>query len=255
MGIFSAIGSFISGVCSVVSSICSAIGLGAIGNLLTVAITALNPLLGLILAALPLVCKILESLAPKEVDPEEIESGELAVKAEVCQDIKSENYKTYSEYIKAVREEVARDPSKRALVDEKMKNRTEVDENAHKMVSIAMAGKIISEKLDIDYVDPILLGKLNACGFDADKTVKFFKESKDLGLSTTNISKYFDRGGGLSTKDYERADENIRAALGKVDPSLKTDEQRIVALNGMHGKINDALSKDQAVKNIENASS
>jgi len=244
MGFLSALGSFFSGVCSAVGSICSSIGLGPIGTALTAAIAALNPVVGLIIAAIPLVCKIIDLLAPKEVKTEEIRTGELAVKAEVCQDIKPENYESYSEYIKAVSEDVDKDPVKKASVEDKMKTRTEEEENAHKLVSVAIAGKVIAEKLDTDDVDPVFLGKINACGFDADKTVNFIKGLQEEGVSTTDVNKYFD--GDLRGEDFEKAGDAVKDALGKVDPSLKTDEQKVAAENQMFKDIDAAIEDIKA---------
>jgi len=247
MGFLDALSGFISGVCSAISTICSAIGLGPIGTALAEAIKVLNPRISLIIEAIPLVIKIIELLAPEEIKAEELESGELAVKAEACKDLKPENYESYSEYIKAVHENVENDPAKKDWVKNEMKTRTEEDAVAHKAVSVAMAGKIVAEKLDTDNVDPVFLVKANAFGFDEEKTVNFIKELKNQELTTTDINKYFD--GNLSTNDYEKAGEGVRAALGKIDPSLKTDEQKTAEVNRMFDKI------DNAVKNTENTNS
>ena len=123
MGLFSAIGSAlssaVSSVCSAVGSACSAIGLGSIGTVLTTAITALNPVIGIIITAIPLVTKVLGLLAPKEVKPQEIESGRLAVMAEECSNIKPENYDSTSAWIKAIRDDMEKNPEKEVNVNEK----------------------------------------------------------------------------------------------------------------------------------------
>jgi hypothetical protein len=236
------LGSLFSGICSAVSSICSAIGLGPIGTALTATITALNPVIGLIIAAIPLVIKIIELVAPKEVKAKEVESGELAVKAEACKDIKPDNYESYSEYINAVHESVEKDPAKKAQVEEKMKTRTEEEATADKLVSVAIAGKILAEKLNTDYVDPAFLGKANACGFDAEKTVNFIKGLQDQGLNTTDANNYFD--GNLRGEDFKKAGEGVKAALGKADSSIETDEQKIESENKMFKDIDAAIKEE-----------
>jgi len=228
--------SVISDVCSTLESISS-----TLGSLLPL-IMEMHPTAGLIIAAIPLICKILELLAPDVFEPGEIENGELAVKAEVCQDIKPEDYETFSEYIKAIHEEIGKDPEKKAQVDERMAARTEEEATAYKLVSVALAGKIVAEKLDTNYVDPALLGKLNACGFDADKTVNFIREIQKQGLGAADANKYFN--GDLRGGDFEKAGEAVKAALGKIDPSLKTDEQKTEAENQMFKDIDAAVKAE-----------
>ena len=236
MGLFSAIAGFIGGICSAIGSVCSAIGLGSLGTVLTAAITALNPIVGLIMAAIPLVLQILKILAPNEVKPEEIENGELAVKAEACKDdIKPENYKTHSEYIQAVRESVENDPEKKAWVDEKMKTLSPEDLTVYKCISVGMAGQLVAEKLGTEAVDPAFLAKANAIGLDAEKTISLIKGLSDQGVSTNNASKYFE--GNLESADFEKAGESIKFVMGKIDPSL--------SVNSMSEKIDAAIKSEQ----------
>jgi len=235
MGLFSAIASFITGVCSAIGAIASSIGLAKIGMLLTAAITALNPIIGLIIAAIPLVLKILEMVAPKEVKPKDIESGELAVKAESCKDIKPESYKTTSEYIKAVQESIESNPEKRAWIDEKMNSLTPEEKDAYKLVSVGMAGVLVAEKLNTEYVDPAFIAKANAAGLDAEKTISFIKELSAKELSTSDANAYFD--GNLGGDAFEKARDGVKSAMGKMDTSLTTEEQLKNAVTVMFEKI------------------
>jgi hypothetical protein len=237
MGLFSAIGSMFSAIGSAVSSICSAIGLGSIGTALTAAITALNPVVGLIIGALPLVGKIVGMLCPKELNTEEVESGRLAVMAEDCKEtVKPENFDTYSEYIKAIRENCDT-----AQVDEKMKTLSPDEKTAHQLVSVGLAGMLVAEKIGAQDLDPAFLGKVNATGMDAEKTISLVRGLSDSAVATSDVSKYFE--GNLGAADMVRVEAGLKSALEKTDPSLKTEDSKNAAINDMAAKIDAAVVK------------
>ena len=112
MGIFSSIGSALSGafhsVCSCVSSICRGIGGALGGTFLGGAISSFIGKIGLalpgpniaaaILLVVGVVCKIAESLGMKEKERDEPE--ELAFKAEKDKESKPEDFYSTEEYIK-----------------------------------------------------------------------------------------------------------------------------------------------------------
>nr|AGS53545.1 hypothetical protein [uncultured bacterium contig00062] len=228
-------------------SICGAIGsaCATIGSALAVAITQLKPIIDLIIKAIPLIVQILQMLAPNEVEPKEVETGELAAKAEVCKDdIKPENYDSYSEYIHAVRDCVENDPVKKAEVEEKMKGWSENDTKAYILVSAGMVGELTAEKLGTDYIDPAFIAKANSIGLSAEKTISLIQGLDKLGVNTTEVNKYFD--GCSKGADFEKTDKAIKTVIGDIDPSVKTEEQKIAALNQMSEKI------DADVKAIEN---
>jgi hypothetical protein len=68
------------------------------------------------------------------------------------------------------------------------------------------------------------------------------KGLQDQGLNTTDVNKYFD--GNLHGEDFKKAGEGVKAALEKVDPSLKTDEQKIEAENQMFKDIDAAMKAE-----------
>ncbi|MHC6201764.1 hypothetical protein ACYULU_01055 [Breznakiellaceae bacterium SP9] len=243
-GIVSAISSAVSSVCSAVGSVCSAIGLGSIGTALTAAITALNPVIGLIIAAIPLVTKVLGLLAPKEVKPEEIESGRLAVMAEECSDIKPENYDSTSAWIKAIRDDIEKNPEKEVNINDKIKNLNDSERSAYQLVSVGIAGKLAGEKLKTDDIDPVFLAKANAMDLGAEGTISLIKGIAGEGVSTSDVNKYFD--GSLSGEDYKNTAAAVKSVLEQIDPSLNTEDKKNSQLNTWSEKIDAAVEKTKA---------
>jgi hypothetical protein len=231
MGLFDAISSFFSGVASAIGSICSALG-GPLGTALVVGLTALNPILGLIVAAIPLITKIIDILLPKEINPQDIESGKLAVMAEECPDIKPENYETVPDYIKALNEKVDHEK-----VNAKMETLTPEQKTAYQLVSLAMIGPLVAEKLDAKdgEFDLAFIAKANLLSLSPEKAVAFMKDLQAEGVSTTDANKYLE--GALSGDDLEKAAAGMKAALEKLDTSLKTDEQKEAFLINWSEKI------------------
>ena len=244
MGIWSAIGGFLSSVVSGIGSVLTAIGLGPVATALNVAFTAVKSLVGLIVKAAPLVTQTVEKLAPQVIEPKEIESGKLAVKAETCKDIKPENHQSTSEYIKAVREDIANNPEKQAGVEERMKNLSPKDETVYKVVSVTLAVKVAAEKLGVPDLDPPFFGRVNAMGLDAGQTISMVKGLHEEKVSISDVNKYFD--GSLRGDDFEKADAGIKAVLEKMDPSLQTEDQKNAAINRMADKLDAAIQEEEA---------
>jgi hypothetical protein len=225
------IGDLFSGLVSAIGSICSSIG-GTLGIALTVGLTALNPILRLIIAAIPLVAKIIELLAPKEIDAEDIASGKLAVMAEESPDIKPENFESVSDYIKALKENA--DMEK---VNERMKNFTPEQKEAYQMVSLGIIALYLGEKLETSEgeLDLAFLAKANVLSLSPEKIISFIKDLDSAGISTSNVNKYLE--GTLRGDDVEKTDAGIKTALEKLDESLTTEEQKEEFISGWSEKI------------------
>jgi hypothetical protein len=156
--------------------------------------------------------------------------------AEDCKDtVKPENYETTSDYIKAIKEKCDME-----RVNEKMKNLSNEDKTSYQLISVGLAGSLVAEKLGTQDIDPAFLGKVNAAGLDADKTISLIKGLKESNVGTADVSKYFE--GNLSAADMDRVDVGLKSALGEMDPSLKTEDSKEAKVNDMSTKIDAAVA-------------
>lgn len=180
MGLFSAIGSFIGGVCSAVGSLCSGIG-GAIMG----AVSALAPVLAPILPYIgPIICILAQLFAGK---PEKEEPEELAMKAEMAAEdnVKPENYDSIGEYLNELRNN-----PKYQVDPEKLKNLTPEERAKYQLTGLGLYVKDMEEKNGI-VMSPGFIKALPAMkkqGYEVDDIANLMQNMKQNGV--TDMGKY-----------------------------------------------------------------
>ena len=180
MGLFSAIGSFIGGVCSAVGSLCSTIGGAVMG-----AVSALAPVLAPILPYIgPIICVLAQLFAGK---PEKEEPEELAMKAEMAaeDDVKPENYDSIGEYLNELRSN-----PKYQVDPEKLKNLTPEERAKYQLTGLGLYVKDMEEKNGI-VMSPGFIKALPAMekqGYKVDDIANLMQNMKQNGVN--DMGKY-----------------------------------------------------------------
>lgn len=251
MGLFSSIGSAISGavhsVCSCVRSICSgitgALGGTALGNSITSFVTKIGvvipgiDIISAVFMIVDIVCKIAEALGVKEDKKDE--PDELAIKAE--RDDKSpEDFESTEAYIKHLQEDIQLSKEEK----EKLDNMSPEERAAYKATGTYLYAKACSEKLGFDTMglkNPELVGLTVEVLADLSKIQnilspsEFVTYSKCLqanGMGMKEFSDYLhNRSFDLSTD--EKVQSALVDAMKELSPDISDEaiNQKLYAMN------------------------
>lgn len=242
MGVFSAIGNFISGVgraiSNGISTLCHAIGGTALGKIITEGVTKLAAVIGVafppleiinaILLVADIVSKMAEALGLKEKEKDD--PDELAMKAEKS-DKKPEDFDSTEAYIRHLQKEIE-------LTDEdkeKLESMDDEKRSAYRATGTYLYTKYINEKLGFDNTglkNPELIGITAEILTDLAKLSKvilpsdFVVYSRYLlagGLTLNNFSDYLNNRSESIAVD-RKVQEALAGAMKEIKPDITKDE-------------------------------
>ncbi len=209
MGLFSAIGSFISGAVSVIGSAIGTVG-GALGNVATVATKMLGlalPHIRLVVEAISLVGKLLGVLKEKD-NPEELGAKAMST------DKKPEDFDTFNDYIDFLRNDVEIDK-------EKLKNSDKGTKLANTVVGASITARGIEEKLKsnipLSFWKDVALQELKS-----QEIVKTIEKYRENNVSLDKYSDFVD--GKLDFKERLENKNILVETYKELEPQLSSEE-------------------------------
>lgn len=213
--------SLCSGVSSVCSSLCSVCRSFVVGPALEIGLKIIGPILKAVTTLLLDICKALGI----DVATEDVEEGKLGVMMEDVKDtVKPDDYDSTAEYIKVVKEK-----ANMGAVNAKMEKLTQEQKEAYKLVSVSVVNKMASDGLGVKS-DLKFYTRVVEMGLDDQQTIKLVQGLKEYGIEDlADVSSYLD--GDLDMEMMDLVDEAMKEGLKKMDPDIKTDEQKESALN------------------------
>ncbi len=220
MGFFSAIGSFIGGVCSAVGSICSSIGGAVMG-----AVSALAPAIAPFLPVLGPIISILANLFTGK--PEEEEPEEIGMKAELAgqEGVKPENFDSIGEYL----DELRNNP-KYQIDPEKLKNLTPEERQKYQLTGLGLYLKDIEEQQGIT-LSPTFLKTIPAMekqGYKAEDIADLMQNMKNNGISDMGKCADYLRGDlQPGSEDRSKVYHSVKDMVEKhfADAKIDADEK------------------------------
>lgn len=217
MGFWSSLGNAVSSACSSLCSVCRSL----VTPGLEIGLKIIGPVLKAVTTLLLDICKALGV----DIEGKDVEDGKLGVMIEDTKDtVKPEDYDSTAEYIKAVKEK-----ANMGAVNEKMETLSKEQKEAYKLVCVSALNKIASEELGVK-PDLKFYTRAEEMELDSQQTIKLVQGIKEHGIEDlADVSSYLD--GDLDVEKMDQVDEALKDGLSKIDPDLKTDEQKESALN------------------------
>lgn len=230
MGFLLSLCNAVSSVCSSLCSVCHSL----VAPVLDIGLKIIGPILKAVTKLLLGICQALGV----DVEEKDVEDGKLGVMIEDTQDeVKPADYDSTSDYIKAVKYK-----ANMGAVKEKMETLTKEQKEAYKLVSISALNKIASEKLGVE-PDLKFYARAAEMGLDCHQTMKLVEGLKQHGIEDlADVSSYLD--GDLNLDKMDEIDAALKEGLSKIDPDLKTDEQRESALNERLQKMEEKMKEE-----------
>lgn len=213
MGIFSAIGGFISGCVGAVANVCSSIG-GAVASGISVLVATIAPHLATIVQIVTTIAQVL-GILNKDDNPEDL--GEAMRKS----DKKPEDFDSINDYIAHLREEIK---SGKIVLDE---DKTDLQKNIDTALGAGLSIKAIDEKYNLQTSPEFWVfgakkfekGKLNT-----DEIHSMLKTASDKKINPTDMANYVEHKELSSGVQKSEISSALKESLQEANPTLSKEE-------------------------------